>query len=259
MTSYDCVLLRDEGSVRVLTLNRPDKRNAIDLELRFLLAELLEQAMAEDDVRAVVLTGAGSSFCSGGDISTMRQMGPEESRPRAEAAQRVVRAVWDGPKPVVAAVEGVAFGAGAALALACDRVVAARDAAFSTAFTGVGLAGDMGVFASLPARVGVAAARQLMLLPKRLTGEEAHRLGMADAVTEPGGALAQALADAHTIAAGPPLALGEIKKMFTHWPADPYDVLDREVELQVRLFGSRDLAEGAAAFRERRKPLFQGR
>lgn len=259
MTVTDCVVARDEGAVRVVTLNRPEKRNAIDLELRVVLAELLEQAMADDAVRVVVLTGAGGTFCAGGDISTMRRMGPEESRPRAEAAQRVIKALWNGPKPVVAAVEGYAFGAGTALALACDRVVAARDALFSTAFTGVGLAGDMGIFASLPARVGPAVARQLMLLPKRLTGEEAKRLGMVDGLTEPGNALAQALADATTIAAGPPLALREIKQMFTRWPADPREVLNREVELQVRLFGSEDLDEGAAAFRERRKPVFRGR
>src|ERR1041385_6429155 len=137
----DIVLAEDQGAVRVLTLNRPRKPNAIDPALRVVLAEMLESAMADDTVRAIVLTGSGGTFCSGGDISTMRRQSPEETRPRAEAAQRVIRAIWDGPTPVVAAVEGFAYGAGAALALACDRVVAATDASFSTAFTGVGLAG----------------------------------------------------------------------------------------------------------------------
>lgn len=251
------VLTEDTGPIRVVTLNRPEKRNAIDLELRVVLAEVLERAMGDGSVRAVVLTG-GESFCAGGDISTMRRLGPEESRPRSEAAQRVIKALWNGPKPVIAAVEGYAFGAGTALAIACDRVVAARDATFSTAFTQVGLAGDMGIFATLPARLGPATARQLMLLPRRLTGEEAHDLGLVDAQTEPGGALERAIADAKQIASGPPLALAEIKQMFTRWPADPREVLDREVELQVRLFASEDLAEGATAFRERRKPEFRG-
>lgn len=259
MTEQDSVLASDHGAVRVLTLNRPDKRNAIDLPLRVLLAELLEKAMAEPAVRAIVLTGAGGSFCSGGDISTMSRQDPAQTRPRAEAAQRVVRAMWNGPKPVVAAVEGFAFGAGTALAIACDRVVAADDATFSTAFTGVGLAGDMGIFASLPSRVGPAKAKALMLLPRRLPSSDAVAIGMVDAVTEPGGALSAAIADAEQISTGPPLAVAGIKSMFNAGPLSSSQTLDREVELQCELFDTDDFAEGVAAFGERRQPRFLGR
>ncbi|MFE2996908.1 enoyl-CoA hydratase/isomerase family protein [Nocardia sp. NPDC059246] len=255
----DCVLTADHGAVRVVTLNRPEKRNAIDLELRVVLAEVLETAMADGGVRAIVLTGGNGTFCSGGDISTMERQSPERTVLRAEAAQRVVRAIWGGPKPVIAAVEGYAFGAGTSLAIACDRVVAARDAVFSTTFTGVGLAGDMGIFASLPARVGPATARQLMLLPRRLSGMEAHELGLVDQLTDTGSALDTALADAAAIAAGPPLAIAGIKSLFAGWPGDPWTVLDREVELQARLFDTEDFEEGVLAFRERRKPEFRGR
>jgi enoyl-CoA hydratase/carnithine racemase len=254
-----CVLTSDRDDVRVVTLNRPAKRNAIDLELRVVLAEALEAAMADDLVRVIVLTGSGGTFCSGGDISTMRRQGAAETRLRAQAAQRVIRAIWTGSKPVIAAVEGFAFGAGTALAIACDRVVAASDAVFSTTFTAVGLAGDMGVFASLPARAGLAVARQLMLLPRRLPGAEAVELGLADVVTEPGRALEVALADARTMAAGPPLAIAGIKAMFTAWPRDPLDVLEHEVELQAMLFDTEDFAEGVSAFHDRRKPTFRGR
>jgi len=254
----DCVLVEDLGPVRVLTLNRPEKRNAIDLELRAVLAERLEAAMADPAVRVVVLTGAGGSFCSGGDISTMRRQPAEDARVRAAAAQRVVRTIWDGAKPVVAAVEGPAYGAGAALALACDRVVAAADATFHTGFTGVGLAGDMGIFASLPARIGPAAARQMMLLPRRLSGAEAVAVGLADAVAEPGGALAAARTDAERIAAGPPLAIAAIKTMLSRWPRDPRKVLEAEADVQSRLFDTDDFAEGVAAFHQRRTPAFRG-
>jgi len=253
------VLTEKRGPIRVITLNRPQRRNAIDLPLRHALADRLEEATADSSVRVIVLTGAGAGFCAGGDISTMRRMGEAESRPRTEAAQRVVRAIWQGGKPVIAAVEGAAFGAGVSLALACDRVVAAADAVFSTAFTGVGLAGDMGIFASLPARVGVAKARELMLLPTRLTGAEAATIGLVDAVVDSGAALTSALADAERMALAPPLAVAALKKMFARWPNDPMSVLDQEVDNQVKLFDSEDFAEGVSAFHEKRTPVFRGK
>jgi enoyl-CoA hydratase/carnithine racemase len=251
----DAVLVADDGPVRIVTLNRPGRHNALDLELRDVLADALETAMTDATVRAVVLTGAGGTFCAGGDITTMRRMPPEEARPRVEAVQRVVRAIWHGPKPVVAAVEGHAVGAGAALAIACDLVVAADDVSISTAFTRVGLAGDMGIFASLPDRVGRAAARGLLLSPRAFTGLEAHVAGLVDQVTAPGGALVGARTAAASLAEGPPLAFAEIKAMLV---AGRDEVLAREVDAAVRLMGTADFAEGVAAFGERRSPRFRG-
>jgi 2-(1,2-epoxy-1,2-dihydrophenyl)acetyl-CoA isomerase len=253
------ILVEDDGVVRVITLNRPQRLNAIDLALRVRLAEAIEAAMADDAVRVLILTGAGGAFCSGGDISTMTRLPEHEARPRAEAAQRVIRALWNGDKPVIAAIEGAAMGAGLALALACDRAVAGADARFGTSFSRVGLAGDMGIFATLPNRIGPAAARQMLMFAGQVDASEAARIGLVDAVVEPGKALASALDDARRLAAGPPLALAAVKSMLARWPRDPFEVLGDEVDHQVTLFDSDDFAEGARAYHERRTPIFRGR
>jgi enoyl-CoA hydratase/carnithine racemase len=256
-TTVSPVLVHDDGPVRTITLNRPAKRNAIDIELRLALADEIERADSDAEVRAIVLTGAGPAFCSGGDIATMERMSAERAIERAQLAQRVIRAIWNTSKPVLAAVEGSAFGAGTALAIACDRVVAARDARFATTFTNVGLAADMGTFVSLPARVGPARARQMLMLPAPITAPEALAIGLIDAVVEPGEALAAAHGDAQRLAAGPSQALGVIKAMLADpGSTNPFDVLDREAEQQARLFDTDDFAEGIAAFRGKRRPVF---
>jgi len=252
------VLTEDRGPVRIMTLNRPNVRNAIDLPLRHALAEAVEAADADPGVRALILTGSGGAFCSGGDIGTMTRAPRHETTSRAQAAQRVVRALWQTPKPVVAAVEGPAYGAGAALALACDRVVAATDATFATTFTSVGLAGDMGIFATLPARVGAPRARQMLMLGTRISAAEGEPIGLVDRLTQPGEALTAALEDAERLAAGPPLALGVIKQMLSGEPRHPLAVLDLEIRNQTVLWDTDDFAEGVAAFRSKRRPQFGG-
>ena len=251
------VLSEKVGAVAVVTLNRPDKLNAIDIPLRLALAGAIEAADRDSSVRAVVLTGAGRAFCSGGDIASMERMDPRDALERAQLAQRVIRAIWSTDKPVIAAVEGAAFGAGTALAAACDRVVAARNARFATTFTKVGLAGDMGAYVSLPTRVGVARARQMLMLPETIGAQEALSIGLVDALTEPGSALASALEDAARLAAGPAEALAVIKSLLAVAPGlSPFNVLDREASDQAALFGSDDFVEGITAFREKRPAVF---
>lgn len=257
--SDEVVLAERAGSIQIITLNRPQVRNAIDMPLRLALADALEAAQADDEVRGIVLTGAGKGFCSGGDISTMTTMPESEALPRTQAAQRIPELMWTGSKAVVAAVEGAAFGAGLSLALACDRVVAASDARFGTAFASVGLAGDMGIFATLAHRVGRARSRQLMLMPEVLSAEQAFRDGLVDRLTEPGAALHEAIADAERIATLPPLALAAMKRLWRSAGVPPLQMLDLELAEQVALFGTEDFGEGAEAYRSKRRPEFRGR
>ena len=256
-TTNGTVLIDDDAAVRTVTLNRPQKRNAIDIELRIALAEAIESADCDPGIRVIIVTGAGRVFCSGGDISTMQRMPPERALERIELAQRVIRAIWNTPKPVLAAVEGSAYGAGTALAAACDRVVAARDATFATTFTNVGLAGDMGASVSLPARVGVARARQMLMLPTPINAQEALDMGLIDAVVEPGRALESARRDAERLAAGPSRAYGVIKALLVNpGTINLFELLEREAVCQSELFDTADAAEGIAAFREKRSPVF---
>ena len=259
MSDEPIVLTRDEDRVRVITLNRPQVRNAFNMALRAEVIAAVEAAVADDGVRALVLTGAGGAFCTGGDINTMNTMTNAEAVERAELTQQVVRTLWSGPKPVVAAVEGPAFGAGLSLALACDRVVAAADARFGAAFTRIGLAGDMGITATLAERLGPARAKQFLMFAEQVRAPDALTMGLIDAVTEPGNAVVRALADAQQLAAGPPLALATIKGILRDYPLGREGSLKREAEGMLAIYSSADFAEGVAAFREKRSPKFGGR
>jgi 2-(1,2-epoxy-1,2-dihydrophenyl)acetyl-CoA isomerase len=251
------ILIENDGPVRTITLNRPAARNAIDIPLRIALAEAVAEADRDARVRAIILTGAGSTFCSGGDITTMQQTSKAAALERIQLAQQVIREIWATPKPVVAAVEGAAVGAGTALAAACDLVIAARDARFATTFLNVGLAGDMGVNASLPARIGVGRTRQMLMMAQPITAAEALDWGLVDAITEPGDALAQANSEAMRLAARPAEALATIKRMLAAATGmHPLEILDREADCQAALFGTDDFAEGVAAFQEKRPARF---
>lgn len=253
------VVAESNGAVRTIRLNYPEKRNALSLDLRAALLAAVENALADGAVRALVLTGNGGSFCAGGDISSMQGVTGVGGRERLAGLHRLARLLAAGPKPVVAAVEGYAYGAGMSLALLCDQVVTARDAKFCCSFGKVGLMPDMAALWTVPQRVSAGWARRLLMLADEIDGDTAGRIELADQVTEPGGALAAALELAQRFAAMAPLPIGYTKAVLARGPQPLDSLLAQEADSQALLFTSEDFAEGRDAFLAKRRPVFSGR
>jgi len=247
-----------EGGALWLTLNRPEVFNAFGGELAVALAERLEDAASNDDVRVVVLTGTGPAFSAGADISGAAA--PARFDVRAlDAANRIVRAITACPKPVVAAVNGVAAGVGCSTALAADLAVAAKSATFLLAFARIGLMPDGGASATVPAAIGRARAMRMALLDEPLTAQEAYDAGLVShlASDEEFPALVEKLV--RRLSQGAPLAQAATKKAVnaaTLTQLEP--ALERERTGQTVLLRTDDVAEGMRAFNEQRRPRFTG-
>ena len=243
---------RDAG-VLTLTLDYPARRNALALPLREALHTILEAAQGDAAVRAIVLTGAGGTFCSGGDISGMDVTDSAAGRERMRRTHRLVRLMVAGRIPIVAAVEGWCVGAGLSLACACDTVVAAEDAKFMAGFGKVGLMADLGLPFTLPARIGSGRARQIFFYGTQLDAAAAERIGLVDHVVPKGGALPKAMELAGFLAAQAGLPMALTKQIL----AEGLDrALEDERTFQTACFLSDDHAEGKAAFLGKREPLF---
>ena len=251
------ILVDHAGPVTTITLNDPDRRNAIGLDTRHELSAALAEADASPTCRAVVLTGAGTAFSAGGDLSSMTDDRVGSSA-RLHALADVIRAIVHCSKPVVVAVDGYAYGAGLSLAAACDVVVASRGARFCSSFAGVGLTADAGLHWSLPARVGYGRARLLIMLGRPVEATEAHDWGLVDELCD-GPSLASAVAVAEALAQRAPLSLAATKRILAGQAADLDAVLAAEGAAQVRLLATDDFAEGRQAFFDKRRPTFSGR
>ena len=251
------VELRDNGALW-LTFNRPEVFNAFSAELSVALAERLEDAGDRDDVRVVVLTGTGVAFSAGADISG--EDAHERFDVRAlDAANRIIRAVTACPRPVVAAVNGVAAGVGCSTALAADLVVAAESASFLLAFARIGLMPDGGTSATVAASIGRARAMRMALLAEPLTAQEAYDAGLVSHVAsdEQFAGLVDKIVG--RLARGAPLAQAATKEAVNAATLDQLEpALDRERTGQTRLLRTDDAAEGMRAFSDRRRPDFRG-
>lgn len=263
MTTSDPVLQSLENGVLHLTLNRPDKLNSFNEEMHLALRAGLQRAEAEPAIRVVLLTGAGRGFCAGQDLG---DRDPRKGGPKPDLGKTIqnfynplVRQIRSLDKPVICAVNGVAAGAGANIALACDIVLAAQSARFIQAFSKIGLVPDAGGSWSLSRLLGEARAKGLALTAEPLSADTAAEWGMIWKVCADDALMAQATALAEKLATGPTLGLGLTKQLIQQAASHDLDSqLDLERDAQRKAGHSQDYAEGIAAFLEKRPPQFEG-
>ena len=256
------LVLERKGRVLVATNNDPATRNSLSWDFYDGFREAVEAATADAGIGAIVLTGAAGFFCSGGNVNGLKERSRADYKTRRSSVNmlhRMILAMRDCPKPIIAAVDGGAAGAGASLAAACDLVVAARDAYFSVAYVKIGLTPDGGATAFL----GAALPRQLMaemvFTGDRIPVERLYGLGMVNRLTEPGQSLPAALELATRLADGPAAALAAGKRLIDQARLNSLEEqLDLEADGIATALGGAEGREGIAAFLEKRKPDFRG-
>jgi 2-(1,2-epoxy-1,2-dihydrophenyl)acetyl-CoA isomerase len=252
-----------EGPVITLTMNRPDRLNALNNDLSISLNEAISRIAADHSVHVVILTGAGRAFCAGGDLAAIgkgRSSGEDaELAPLLRSGMQAVLKIRTMPQPVIAAVNGAAAGAGMNLALAADIRVAVEDAMFGQNFAKVGLFPDYGGTYFLPQLVGPSVAAELFYTGDMLDAKTALRLGIVNHVVPAGQFHSEVQSMATKIANGPQVAIRAVKQtVFARDKEALMDALEREVEHQLKCFHSQDCQEGIRAFLEKRPPSFRG-
>lgn len=256
--------LRVDAGVATVTLQRPDAMNALDIATKEALLATLRGVADDERVRAVVLTGSGRAFCVGQDLREHARLMQQDDSVLLETVRRhynpVVELLATMPKPVVAAVNGIAAGAGAAFAFAADLRVVAKGGGFTLAFAGVGLSCDSGSSWSLPRLVGMAKAKELLLLPRTVEAEEALELGLVTEVVPAERLQARVAELAAQLAAGPTLAYASMRAALAYSAGhDLPTSLAHEAELMARTGASEDHRGAVTAFLDKRQPVFEGR
>jgi 2-(1,2-epoxy-1,2-dihydrophenyl)acetyl-CoA isomerase len=256
---YEYLLFEKKNHIAKISLNIPETRNALNLTVREELLEVLAALRDDDSLRVAVLTGTGDSFCAGGDIRTMEGVTPVAGRIRLKTGQRLIKSMVELEKPIIAAINGVAAGAGVSIALASDIVIASEAARFFIPFTRIGLIPDWGQFYFLPLRVGITKAKELMLTGDPIDAKEAERIGLINRVVPHDRLEKEAYSLAERLSGGATQAYAMIKAALNRWPASLENILEMESAMQAVAFSSEDFEEGRKAFLEKRTPQFQGR
>ena len=251
--------LTTDGGVATITINRPEKKNALVLGMRSALADICWQVNEDPAIRAVVITGAGTDFCSGADVTEMGGGGINGSLYRVRLMAKMIRSLARIQKPVIAAVRGVSVGAGWSIAMACDIIIASETARFCQIFKKIALAPDAGAVWFLTRYLGLAKAKELVYSARFVSAQEALELGLVNRVVADEQLLEEAYALAREYAAAPTVALGMAKRMFDAASTTTLDqFLDLEASMQPLVVTSTDFKEGASAFKEKRQANFTG-
>jgi 2-(1,2-epoxy-1,2-dihydrophenyl)acetyl-CoA isomerase len=264
MPDFKAIRYKLENQVAWVTMNRPEQRNAVNAEMREEMISVFTSARADPDIRALVVTGAGKGFCTGADLSGPRGQGPSGPGATREtmkgSSQRLIRALWDLEKPVVAAVNGVAAGLGSHLAFASDFVIAAASARFIEVFVRRGIAVDAGGAFLLPRLVGLQKAKELVYFGDDLSAHDAQQAGLVSRVVPDDQLEATAREWAERLAQGPTFAIGLSKRLLNRsLDVSLETALEEEAMAQSLVAQSEDMREGMMAFMERRTPQFKGR
>jgi 2-(1,2-epoxy-1,2-dihydrophenyl)acetyl-CoA isomerase len=262
--AYETIQFEMQGPICLLTLNRPDRLNALTVQVAKDFNAAVSEAL-ESGARVIVLTGAGRAFCAGGDLREMQEIAGREGRVEAffdeplQILNESILLIRQTPVPFIAAVNGVASGGGCNLALACDLVIATESAKFNQAFIKIGLVPDCGGTFMLPRLVGLKRATELMFTGDLITATQAAEMGMINSVAADGELMSQVMAMAEKLAQAPTAAIGQIKKLLEASAVNDYgSQLDNERKAQIESGKTKDFTEGVQAFLEKRPPRFVG-